>query len=115
MASHSIHSTKNGDGLDTDVKDEKEKNDRSTSAETPPGPPKKTFLQRMDLDVITILLMVKCVKHRFFASLLTHRRAALPPLIIFGMFQSNSVASILGSLGYLSAISMFLRGITDWN
>jgi hypothetical protein len=60
MASASIHSASNGEGLGHDIKDEKvEKLDESKPETAPPGPPKKNIFQRLDLDVITVVLMVK--------------------------------------------------------
>jgi hypothetical protein len=62
MASNSIHSAKNGDGPDSEPKDEKDKNVNNAKTEVPsPGPAKKSFFQRIDLDIITLLLMAKYV------------------------------------------------------
>jgi hypothetical protein len=45
-------------------------------------------------------------------------RGGLPPTIIFAMYQADSVAKILGTLGYLSAIgtqlSPNIEGLYDF-
>jgi hypothetical protein len=40
-------------------------------------------------------------------------KAALPPAIIMAIYQTDAVAKILGSLGYLSSISKFTHGPTQ--
>ncbi|KAF2667026.1 hypothetical protein BT63DRAFT_427445 [Microthyrium microscopicum] len=89
MSNQNIRNTDSSDEIKPGSGHNEEK---STAAPPKAGKPKgksgKGFLG-LDLDLITILLMAK---------------GALAPTIVLAMAQATSIASMLGTLGYLSAI-----------
>ena len=63
----------------------------SKDAATPKKPNKiKQLWQKLDLDVPTVMMMFK---------------ASLPPTIAIAMYQSDAVAGVYSTLGYLVAIT----------
>lgn len=67
------------------------------------------LFEAAQLDTMTVMLMMKSVPTLVYTVVwrfLTSSRGALPPVILLSMYNADSVATMLGAQGYLSAVGM---------